>query len=41
MTINSFAKVCRRAFDRSGDFEVVGEAGSIADAERLLDEPSS
>lgn len=26
----------RRSFERDGDFEVVGEAGSIADAERLL-----
>ena len=28
----------RRAFDRSGDFEVVGEAGSISDAQPLLAE---
>ncbi len=26
----------RRAFERDGDFEVVGEAGSLADARRLL-----
>lgn len=26
----------RRSFERDGDFEVIGEAGSIADAERLL-----
>ncbi|HUM87658.1 MAG TPA: response regulator transcription factor [Actinomycetota bacterium] len=26
----------RRSFERDGDFEVVGEAGSVADAERLL-----
>ena len=26
----------RRSFERDGDFEVIGEAGSAADAERLL-----
>jgi len=26
----------RRSFERDGDFDVVGEAGSVADAERLL-----
>ncbi len=26
----------RRSFEREGDYEVVGEAGSVADAERLL-----
>lgn len=30
----------RRAFERSGDFEVVGEAGTIADGERLARETS-
>jgi DNA-binding NarL/FixJ family response regulator len=28
----------RRAFERAGDFEVVGEAGTIADAHQLIDE---
>ena len=28
----------RRAFERSGDFEVVGEAGTVADGERLAHE---
>ena len=26
----------RRAFERTGDFELIGEAGSIAEANRLL-----